>query len=77
MSSGDWRGQPTEKIVESLRPGEKEAPRTWTDGLMMNGNTRTMVLEERGTPINILPREVKIVDEMTLEEHWEVWNGRP
>jgi hypothetical protein len=28
------------------------------DGRMMNGNTRTKVLEERGYDINRLPREI-------------------
>jgi hypothetical protein len=52
-----WRTQPTEKIVESLRPGSKEPLFVKPDGRMMNGNTRTKVLEERGFDINTLPRE--------------------
>jgi hypothetical protein len=46
--------------VESLRPG----PRTLSplivtrDGRVYQGNTRIKVLQERGYPVNDLPREV-------------------
>ena len=53
-----WRTRPTYEIVASLRPGGKDALITKADGRMMNGNTRTKVLEERGYDINSLPREV-------------------
>ena len=65
-----WRTQPTEKIVESLKPGSPEALRAWPDGRIFNGNTRTLILEERGVPINNLPREVKITDPNTGATTW-------
>lgn len=53
-----WRGQPTENVIESLRPGNPEALLTKPDGRLMNGNTRVKVLEERGVDVDGLPREV-------------------
>jgi hypothetical protein len=53
-----WRKQPTDKIVQSLRPGNAEALKVKPDGRIMNGNIRIKVLEERGFDINKLPREV-------------------
>ena len=53
-----WRQQPTEDIVESLKPGGPEALKVKPDGRIMNGNTRIKVLEERGFDIHSLPREV-------------------
>lgn len=53
-----WRTRPTEEIVESLLPDGEDPLITKPDGRMMNGNTRTKVLEERGYDINALPREV-------------------
>ena len=53
-----WRQQPTADIVQSLQPGHIEALQVKPDGRIMSGNTRIMVLEERGFDINSLPREV-------------------
>jgi hypothetical protein len=53
-----WRQQPTDDIVQSLAPGQREALRVKPDGRVMNGNTRIRVLEERGYDVNSLPREV-------------------
>jgi hypothetical protein len=53
-----WRKQPTEAIVNSLRPGQPEALKVKSDGRIMDGNTRIKVLEERGFDVNGLPREV-------------------
>lgn len=52
-----WRGRPTPEIIDSLRPGGPDPLVAKQDGRMMNGNTRTKVLEERGYDINTLPRE--------------------
>lgn len=56
-SLGYWRTRPTEEILNSLRAGP-EALKVKLDGRMMNGNTRTKVLEERGIEIDSLPREI-------------------
>jgi hypothetical protein len=53
------RTRPTDEIVESLRPrsGNDEPLRVKPDGRVFQGNTRIKVLEERGYPVNDLPRE--------------------
>ena len=50
------RGRPTEEIVESLLPGKAESLMVKPDGRIFQGNTRIEVLEERGYPVNELPR---------------------
>jgi hypothetical protein len=52
------RGRSTGEIVRSLRPGEPEPLIVKIDGRIVQGNTRIKVLEERGFPVNDLPREV-------------------
>ena len=53
-----WRKQTTPQIVESLRPGTKELLQVRPDGTIGNGNTRIMILQERGFDVNSLPRDV-------------------
>jgi hypothetical protein len=43
--------------VDSLRPGALQPLIVKPDGTVVQGNTRVKVLEERGYPINDLPRE--------------------
>jgi hypothetical protein len=52
------RGRSTADIVRSLRPGEPEPLIVKIDGRIVQGNTRIKILEERGFPVNDLPREV-------------------
>jgi len=54
------RTRPTEEIVESLRkiPGREEYLIVKPDGRVMQGNTRIKVLQERGYPVDDLPREI-------------------
>src|SRR6266542_3471458 len=54
-----WRKQPTEKIIESLKPGQTEPLITKPDGTIMQGNNRVKVLRERGVDVNSLPRTPK------------------
>jgi hypothetical protein len=51
------RTKTTEEIVESLRPGADESLKVKPDGRVFQGNTRIKVLEERGFPVNDLPRD--------------------
>ncbi len=53
-----WRQQSTEEIIQSLKPrvGNQEALAVKPDGVVVQGNTRTKVLEERGVDVNSLPR---------------------
>jgi hypothetical protein len=57
-----WRTRPTSEIVKSLEPGATKPLTTKPDGRMMDGNTRTKVLQERGYDIDSLPREVRPPD---------------
>jgi hypothetical protein len=52
-----WSTRPTEEIRQSLSPGQEESLRVTSDGRIFNGNTRTLVLQDRGININDLPRE--------------------
>jgi len=47
----------TEEIVKSLRPGALQPLIVKPDGTIVQGNTRIKVLEERGYPVDALPRE--------------------
>jgi hypothetical protein len=51
------RARTTEEIIDSLRPGAKESLKVKPDGRVFQGNTRIKVLEERGYPVDDLPRE--------------------
>jgi hypothetical protein len=53
------RSRTTEEIVGSLRPrpDNPEGLRVKPDGRVFQGNTRIKVLEERGYPVNDLPRD--------------------
>jgi hypothetical protein len=54
------RTRTTDEIVESLRlgPDNDEALRVKPDGRVVQGNTRIKVLEERGYPVDDLPRDI-------------------
>ena len=54
------RARSKEEIAESLRPGlDAKSPLIVTsDGRVYQGSTRIKVLEERGYPVNDLPREI-------------------
>jgi hypothetical protein len=52
-----WKGQSTDRIVESLKPGQKDSLSVKPDGTIVQGNTRIKVLQERGYDVNSLPRE--------------------
>jgi hypothetical protein len=53
-----WRQRSTGEIVESLRPGRREALKIKPDGRILNGNVRIKILEDRGFDINSLEREI-------------------
>lgn len=52
-----WRKQSTPDIVKSLAPGNPKCLKVKQDGTIMDGNTPTKILEERGVNINNLPYE--------------------
>jgi hypothetical protein len=52
-----WRRHSNEEIVESLAPGKQKCLKVKANGIIMDGNTRMKVLEERGYPVDTLPFE--------------------
>ena len=52
------RKRSTDRIVESLQPGKRDALKTRPDGTILDGHHRLYVLCERGVNIDALPREV-------------------
>ena len=55
---GQFRMVATTELIESLRPGQAGALRVRTDGTVLEGHHRLVVLRERGVDIDALPREV-------------------
>lgn len=53
-----WSIQTTDAIVDSLKPGRIEPLFVHDDGVVIQGNTRIMILEERGYDVDSLPRVV-------------------
>ena len=53
-----FRKLPTEEIIKSLEPGTVGALKTQTDGTMMDGHHRIIILRERRVDVDALPREV-------------------
>ena len=51
-----WSKKSTDEIVKSLRPGQEEPLTVKPDGRIFQGNTRALILQERGFDINTLPR---------------------
>lgn len=51
-----WSKRSTDEIVKSLRPGQEEPLMVKPDGRIFQGNTRALVLQERGFDINTLSR---------------------
>jgi hypothetical protein len=55
---GQFRMVATAELIESLRPGQAGALTARTDGTVLEGHHRLVVLRERGVDIAALPREV-------------------
>lgn len=53
-----FRKLSTEEIIKSLKPGTVGALKTQTDGTMMDGHHRIIILGERSVDVDALPREV-------------------
>jgi hypothetical protein len=51
-----WSSRNTGEITQSLLPGMKEPLMAKRDGTVMQGNTRLLILEQRGVDIHSLPR---------------------
>jgi hypothetical protein len=48
----------TDRLIESLRPGQPAALKAKPDGTVLEGHHRLTVLRERSVDIDTLPREV-------------------
>jgi hypothetical protein len=55
---GEFRKMTTDRLIESLRPGQPAALKTRVDGTVLEGHHRLAVLRERGVDIDALPREL-------------------
>jgi len=53
-----FRKVSTEELIESLEPDKIGALKTQTDGTIMDGNHRIIILRERGVDVDSLPREI-------------------
>lgn len=53
-----FRRLSTEDLRVSLSPGQQGSLKVRKDGTVLYGHHRLMVLEERGEPIDRLPREI-------------------
>jgi RHS repeat-associated protein len=51
-----WSSRSTQEIIESLRAGTIEPLSVNSRGTVMGGNTRIMILQQRGFDVNSLPR---------------------
>ncbi len=49
---------PTDKLMESLKPGTAGALKARPDGTIMDGHHRIRILRDRGFDVNKLPREM-------------------
>lgn len=55
---GEFCAIATDRLIESLRPGQPAALKTRVDGTVLEGHHRLAVLRERGVDIDTLPREL-------------------
>jgi hypothetical protein len=53
-----WNEQSTDEILKSLAPGNSDSLFVKDNGTILDGNTRTLVLQDRGYDINSLPKEI-------------------
>jgi ParB-like chromosome segregation protein Spo0J len=48
---------PTEILLHSLKPGQKDCLKTRPDGTILDGHHRIKILRSRGVDVDALPRE--------------------
>jgi hypothetical protein len=60
-----FRAMATNKLVDSLCPGQPAALTTRPDGTVLEGHHRLAVLRERGVDIDTLPRDVRLREDGT------------
>ena len=57
-----WSKKSTEEIIDSLKPGSVEPLMVKENGVIMQGNTRIMILQQRAIDVNSLPRVPAILN---------------
>lgn len=55
---GQFRTMSTDRLIESLGPGQPGGLTARVDGTVLEGHHRLVVLRERGVDIDTLPRQV-------------------
>jgi len=55
---------PTEVLVQSLVPGQRDCLKTRPDGTIIDGHHRIHVLRKRDVNVNALPREIVLKEEL-------------
>jgi ParB-like chromosome segregation protein Spo0J len=51
---------PTEILLHSLKPGQKDCLKTRSDGTILDGHHRIKILRARGVDVDSLPRETVV-----------------
>ena len=51
---------PTEKLKDSLLPGQKDCLKVRPDGTILDGHHRIFLLRKRGVDVDALPREIEM-----------------
>ena len=55
---------PTEVLVQSLVPGQRDCLKTRPDGTIIDGHHRIHVLRKRDVNVDTLPREIVLKEEL-------------
>ncbi len=53
-----FRRVPTEVLLRTLLPGQRDSLKTRPDGTILDGHHRLNILQSRGVDVNSLPRDV-------------------
>ncbi|MCI0376043.1 MAG: hypothetical protein L0215_00405 [Gemmataceae bacterium] len=48
----------TQRLIDSLNPGQEGSLKTRPDGTMVDGHHRVKILRDRGVDVDALPREI-------------------
>lgn len=64
LKMAQFRQVTTEKLLESLKPGQLGALKVRPNGTVIDGHHRIMVLRERDIDIDGLPREIISKEEL-------------
>jgi hypothetical protein len=57
-----WNQKSTQEIIDSLAPGATQPLTLYPNGNVADGNTRILILQERGVDVNSLPSVTRVPD---------------